>query len=179
MANPLHVDQVAALFDVTPRAIRNWQQQTETDPLPVLNHGKGSRQTEYDPRAVFLWGLRRFGNADEIDVDRERALNLRADTRLKELREQQLRGELAPISLLEGALAALGARISAVLETIAGRLKRVRPDLTANDLEIIKREIIKCQNACADIRIDSDIASSESDSIGAGELSEASAAPFE
>lgn len=80
--------------------------------------------------------------------------NLRADTRLKELKEQQLRGELAPVEELTRALGLLASQVSAILETIPGKLKRSLPQLTATDLDIAKREIVKCLNACADIALD-------------------------
>ncbi|HAO32971.1 MAG TPA: hypothetical protein DCQ84_08480 [Candidatus Competibacteraceae bacterium] len=177
MKNPLTTEQVAELFGVTVRAVSNWQKD-ERDPLPVADRGVGVK-SEYDPRAVFLWGLRRFGSADIIEVDRERALNLRADTRLKEIKEQQLRNELAPVALLTHALATLAAQVSAILETLPGLLKRARPDLTATDLETIKRELVKCQNACADIRINVDSADGESGEVGAGGVSETPAATAE
>lgn len=83
--------------------------------------------------------------------------NLRADTRLKELKEQQLRGELAPVEELTRALGMLASQVSAILETIPGKLKRSLPQLTATDLDVVKREIVKCMNACADISLDIEV----------------------
>lgn len=170
---PLYQDQVSAMFDVTVGTIQRWQKDTEQDPIPVIAVGRGKgNKTEYDPRAVFLWGVRKYGTADVIDVDRERALNLRADTRLKELKEQQLRNELAPIELLSSALATLASQVSAILETIPGKLKRSLPQLTATDLDIAKREIVKCLNACADIALDIETTNSDCGKEGVGILSE-------
>jgi len=83
--------------------------------------------------------------------------NLRADTRLKELKEQQMRNELAPVEELTAALGSLASQVSAILETIPGKLKRSLPQLRATDLEIVKKEIVKCLNACADISLDIEV----------------------
>jgi phage terminase Nu1 subunit (DNA packaging protein) len=174
----LTVEHVAALFGVSERTIARWQNDAR-DPLPILKQGSGRIRTEYDPRAVFLWGLQRFGNADVIDLDRERALNLRADTRLKEIKEQQFRNELAPIALLTHALTSLAAQVSATLDTILPALKRVRPDLTATDFDAIRRELVKAQNACADIRIDATDADSDSGESGINGVSETATATTE
>lgn len=177
---PLYQDQVAAMFDVTVGTIQRWQKDSEPDPIPVLSIGRGKGiKSEYDPRAVFLWGIRKYGTADVIDVDRERALNLRADTRLKELKEQQMRGELAPVELLTSALGNLASQVSAILETIPGKLKRSLPQLTATDLDVVKREIVKCLNACADIELGIEISdndSGDSGKEGTGAIQEAGTA---
>jgi len=66
------------------------------------------------------------------------------------------RREYAPINAIEHALGQVGAQISATLESIPLKLKRRFPKLGAAELEIIKEEIIKCQNLAADIQIDWD-----------------------
>jgi phage terminase Nu1 subunit (DNA packaging protein) len=95
-------------------------------------------------------------NKIDLDVQKERALNLRADTALKQLKEAQLRKELAPVNLLEWALAKTCSQIAATLDSIPVKVKRRVPKLTNAEIEIIRREIIKCQNAAAEATLDLD-----------------------
>ena len=54
-------------------------------------------------------------DGEQIDINLERALNLRVDTRLKELKEDQLRNELAPVALISWTLNRVCSQISSVL----------------------------------------------------------------
>lgn len=160
----LTVEQVAALFGVTTRTIARWQND-EREPLPVRQHGSGQQRTAYDPRAVFLWALKRQ-DADSLSLERERVLNLRADTRLKELKAQQLLNELAPIDLLNDALTAIAIQIAALLAEIPQTIRHASPTLAEADIAIVQREIEKCKAACAAIRAEADITKSyESDNM--------------
>jgi phage terminase Nu1 subunit (DNA packaging protein) len=149
------------------------RQRDETDPLPMLNGGKGrGNKAQYDPATFGKWLKRQWTNqSDELDLDRERALNLQADTAIKRLKEQQLLGELAPITALEWALSSVCNQIGATLETLPAKLKRRLPQLTAADLEIIRKEIAKARNAAAAVHLDlgdaHEKAHSSGDSAGA------------
>ncbi|MBB1074480.1 terminase small subunit [Rhodoferax sp. 4810] len=101
-----------------------------------------------------LYGRESLSN--QGDLMSARAENLRADTRIKELKEQQLRRELAPIVVLEYALSSLCAQVSAILDSIAPKLKRRLPQLTAADIDIIRSEIAKARNAAATIELEFD-----------------------
>jgi phage terminase Nu1 subunit (DNA packaging protein) len=101
---------------------------------------------------------------EQGELMRARTQNLEADTRLKGLREAQLRNELAPIDALTWALSATCSQIAAILETIPAKLKRALPNLTATDLNIIRKEIAKAQNAAAAARLDLPAATGEPES---------------
>lgn len=148
----LTVEHVAALFGVSERTIARWQNAAR-DPLPILKQGSGRIRTEYDPRAVFLWALKRQ-DADTLSCERERALNLRADTRLKELKAQQLQNELAPIDLLQETLGVLAAHITAILKALPQNIHSATPTLTESNVSVIQSVIEKCKAACDGIRID-------------------------
>ena len=91
-----------------------------------------------------------------VEMENARIENLLADTRLKALKEQETLGQLAPITALEWALSTVCSQISATLETIPAKLKRRLPQLTAADVDIVRKEIAKARNAAANIRIDLD-----------------------
>lgn len=152
---PLDQDQIAALMGVSMVTVSR-RQRDDNDPLPMLAGGKGrGNKAQYDPGAFGKWLKRQWTQqADTLDLDRERALNLQADTALKRIKEQQLLGELAPINVLEWALSSACAQIGATLETLPAKLKRRLPQLNAADLEIIRKEIAKARNTAAAIRLD-------------------------
>jgi len=95
-------------------------------------------------------------DSTDIDVDRERVLNLRADTRLKELKEAQLRKELAPVDLLQWVLHKTCAQISEALGRIPQRVKKRVPRLSKTEMEIVRREVVKCQKVAAEAKLDFD-----------------------
>lgn len=169
---PLDQDQVAAIMGVSTVTVSR-RQRDDSDPLPMLSGAKGrGNKAQYDPADFGRWLKRQWTQqVDALDLDRERALNLQADTALKRLKEQQLLGELAPIDVLEWALSSVCAQISATLETLPAKLKRRLPQLNTADLELIRKEIAKARNAAATSRIefsgDHKNANSEQDCAGA------------
>lgn len=120
--------------------------------LVATDGPKESKMYETKEALPVIYGATEGGEQGELM--RARTANLEADTRLKELKEAQLRNELAPLELLQWALSNLGSQISAILETIPAKLKRQLPSLTYTDLELIRKEIIKTQNAAARVQLD-------------------------
>jgi len=90
-------------------------------------------------------------------AEREARLKLvEAQARGQQLKNGQLEKELAPIGLLEWVISSVASQIAALLESLPLKLKNRNPELTATDLHIISREIIKCQNICAEVTVDLD-----------------------
>lgn len=90
---------------------------------------------------------------DSYDLHFERAVNLRADTKLKEIREKILKNEYVSVKLITTVLSDLAAQISTILENIPYLLRSRVRNLTNSDIEIITKEIVKCQNACSEVKI--------------------------
>jgi len=87
--------------------------------------------------------------AAKLEEVTERAENLAIKNAL-------LRKEVAPINVLETALGQVCAQIAATLESIPVNVKRRNSRLESNDINIIKEEIVKCQNLAAGVSIDMD-----------------------
>lgn len=130
--------------------------------IPMTPGPKQATLYETSEALPVIYGAAEGGEQGELM--RARTLNLEADTRLKELKEAQLRNELAPVETLTWALSNLGSQISAILETILAKLKRQVPILTATDLDLIRKEITKAQNAAAHVRLELPDASGEPES---------------
>ena len=84
-----------------------------------------------------------------IDKDYEYARKLRADADAQEMKNAVTRRQLAPVELLEWALANIAEQVNSVLDSIPIKLKKRVPHLKASELEVAKREIIKAQNAAS------------------------------
>jgi terminase small subunit / prophage DNA-packing protein len=146
--------QMAASCGVSVQAFVAWRVE------PVAKIG---REQFYTAEAVLKNRLARAERArppdpspDALDADRERTLLTRVQREGQELKNAQLRKELAPISLLSWTLGKVGNQIGAVLDSIPLRVKKVAPRLSALELETIKREVVKAQNAAARVTIDLD-----------------------
>jgi phage terminase Nu1 subunit (DNA packaging protein) len=154
-------DQVARALDVTGRTLTRYAQRDD-DPLVPARPGGPQQAAGYDPRDVVEWAIRReleklqqaAGHDEAIDYAHERARLTRAQADREELRVRELRRELADVRLVSYAIANFGSQARAILETLPGKIKRLQPKLTASDIEQVKREIVKIQNAAADITID-------------------------
>jgi phage terminase Nu1 subunit (DNA packaging protein) len=79
------------------------------------------------------------------------------------------RRELAPVATLEMALATMGRKVAAVLESIPVNIKRRSKNLTAEDIAIITGEINRARNIAAAAQLEEDdghVGDSEGDTPG-------------
>ena len=92
--------------------------------------------------------------AGELDLAAERARLARAQSERIEMQNAETRRESAPVVLLEIAVATMGRKVAAVLESIPVKIKRRSKNLTAEDIEIITAEITKARNIAASAQVD-------------------------
>ena len=98
-----------------------------------------------------------FDAAELIQAEREEKLLLtKAQREGQELKNSQLRKELAPVAVIEWVIGKTGGQISAILDALPLQLKKRNPKLTASNIETIRREIVKAQNAAAAMTLDLD-----------------------
>ncbi|MCX2780416.1 terminase small subunit [Microbulbifer thermotolerans] len=67
------------------------------------------------------------------------------------LKNARARGELIPAEVAGLLFGKIGAEMAAVLDALPAKIKRRAPGLTATDLEFIKTEIVRAQNAAAEV----------------------------
>lgn len=91
-----------------------------------------------------------------IEAEREKILLVREQRIGQELKNAQTRRELAPVAMIEWALGKVGGQISALLESIPLRVKKMVPRLQASEIELIKREVVKAQNLASRVTVDFD-----------------------
>jgi phage terminase Nu1 subunit (DNA packaging protein) len=92
--------------------------------------------------------------AGDLDLAGERAALAKVQRERIEMQNAVTRRELAPVALLEIALATVGQKIAAILESIPGNIKRRSKNLTSEDVEIMVAEIAKARNVAATAQLD-------------------------
>ena len=95
-------------------------------------------------------------DGEETNYGKEKARLTKAQADTAELKNDQVRGELAPIQLIQTTVSRVANQIAAILETIPMKVKRKSPNLTAMDVEIMKKEITKIQNLATEVEVDFD-----------------------
>jgi len=88
---------------------------------------------------------------DELNPLRERVLLDREKRIGQELSNDKEKGNLFPISAGSFVMARVGAEMSAVLDSLTSKIKRVMPKMTATQMNEVRKEIAKAKNSCADI----------------------------
>lgn len=156
----INKQQAAYMLDVDERTLTKYQNNKD-DPLPIKVKGKRGQANSYDPAEIIKWKLRKelsklslSGSGEIIDGDAEKARLTREQADGQALKNAITRKEVAPIELLEWSLSNLGGQIKSILESIPLKVKKRLPQLKAADIEIVKREIVKAQNAASKCELD-------------------------
>lgn len=92
--------------------------------------------------------------ATGLDPDDELARLRAAQADKVEMANQERRGELAPVSVIEEVLVHTGGKIAAILDAIPSALKMRVPDLTDAELGFIRRELARARNAVANLSLE-------------------------
>lgn len=92
----------------------------------------------------------------ELDLGAERAALAREQRVRLEMQNALTRRELAPIAMLEQALATMGRKVAAVLESIPVNVKRRSKNFTSEDIEALTAEITKARNIAAAAQLEDD-----------------------
>lgn len=107
---------------------------------------------KYPPEAItqyvaFLRDGRRGGNDVVLEIEREKLRKLRRENDIEE-------GQFAPVELLTEALQKAGAIIVANLESLPLLMKRNWPEITGDQVTMVKKAVAECRNTVADMKID-------------------------
>ena len=151
---------IAELMQKSEKTITNWQNQKE-NPFPIKVKGRRGQSNQYDVRECFLWWHRRelsllkvSDNGELIDYEAERTRLTKEQADGQALKNAVARRELAPVKLLEFALSVIAESINSIFESIPLKIKNKVPSLTAAEVEIITREVIKAKNAASKSKLD-------------------------
>lgn len=144
----------AKLFNLGERRI---QQLAKDGVIPREARGKYPLIGTIQGYVTFLQtnGLNPDGdNPDSYRTNRNRLIVAQAVA--QEMKNQILQHKLAPLDLLELSISKWSEQAASLLNSIPLKVKKRVPKLKASEIEIIKREIVKVQNAISRVQIDWD-----------------------
>lgn len=145
-------EQVAYALGIDERTVTRYQSRVH-DPLPVAVKGLNRHaRSQYDLRAVAEWAVRQKLRQEEIDGDQALARLLFEKANNCELKNDQLRRELAPVGLLQLVLDRTGAGIAGILRKVPQHIRKRVPSLTAGEVEIIEKEIEKAARVAENLQ---------------------------
>lgn len=91
-----------------------------------------------------------YADGENIDIDKERGLKLRAERQLLDVKNAMLQGEYAPVAVLELALANVINSMVPILEAIPANIKRQHPAIPLAIIRQIEGQITLARNNMAD-----------------------------
>lgn len=135
--------EVAAHLDISDRSVREWEGKL----------GLPSDYTLTDFRVAYIRRLREEAagraSAGDLDLAGERARLAKEQADKIAMQNAQQRGELAPVAAMEMVIAAVGAKVGRILDTIPGIVRRRVPGIGSDVIEAIAADIAKCRNQAA------------------------------
>lgn len=135
-------------LDLSDRSIRE---------LEVSLNLKGIDYTLSQLRIAYIRKLREEAAgraaAGDLDLATERARLASEQADKIAMQNAERRGELAPVAMMEQALAGAATRASKILDTIKGEIRRRFPSLASSDLQAVDAIIAKALNAVAAMRL--------------------------
>lgn len=102
------------------------------------------------------------GGSEQLDLVGERARLAKEQADRLEMQNAVTRREMAPVRLLEDALADAAAKTCGILDTIPGSIRMMNPEMPHAQIDAIAKTIAKARNTIAAARL-GDISSDVSD----------------
>lgn len=113
--------------------------------------GEAGSMILYDS-AIALEAFYRGKSADTGDDPR---LQLIIEQHREKKRENDIaEGLIAPVSLISDTIIKTGVAIMSQLEALPGMMKRANPELTAGDINTVKKTISQCCQAISEMKLD-------------------------
>lgn len=147
---------LARIFKIDHATVKKYLLKAEVQ--PVRRNGKAA----YYAASDVLWFKPMIQDslepktADDYNFDREKARETKERADNLELKNAQIRRETVPVELMSWTLGKIGSQMSAILESIPVKIKRRMASLGATEVDIIKGEVAKCQNLCAEVKVNFD-----------------------
>jgi len=162
----LRREQVMYMLDISMTTLRNYETRSR-DKLPRHKSNTAEGIVYYDAHEMceFYHKMRlrkEFGDGEVptsstpgkgVNGNLEKARLTKAQAEAQELKNEIARGEVAPIQVLQDALANVCGQIAAILGSVPSSLRKRYSWLKSSQLDEIATAIAKAQNAAADVQI--------------------------
>ncbi|WP_406828126.1 terminase small subunit [Microbulbifer sp. ARAS458-1] len=149
----LNQRQMCESLSVTPPGFARWGVEPA---LRVGNRAYYSVRDVVDNRveaALEKQRLERPGPLEGSDLNpvAEQARLAKEKADAQALKNSVTRGELIPAEAMGLVISKVATEMAAALDALPGQIKRIEPGLSATSLDKIKREIVRAQNAAAEV----------------------------
>jgi phage terminase Nu1 subunit (DNA packaging protein) len=123
--------ELAALFDVNVRTIRNWT--TGLPPDVEGRSGRGNAARWSLPRLINHKTPRDTGSGGRLDLEQERARQAKESADKLEFENMVRRGVFAPLSVFDEAFQGYTRQVTSMLDGVTPNLRRLLPHLSEAD----------------------------------------------
>jgi len=138
--------QIAEFYGVARTTVDQWRREG----CPVESGGGKGVPVIFDTAKVFQWLIKK--NPDQDD---NFTLLLEQEKYRKAKRENDIAEELvAPVSLITDIIGKAGDQIIPILESLPLVMKRNWPELSGDEIMLVKKSIAECRNIIADTTLD-------------------------
>ncbi len=141
--------QLADIFGVALSTVDAWRKRG----CPVIESGQKGKANKYDTVAVIAW---HNGNSEDFDLQAERAKLAIEQTRKTKRENDLAEKEIAPVSLLTDAILKVATQMIPILESLPLVMKRNWPEITGDQIQLVKKSTAECRNLIAGMEIDFD-----------------------
>jgi phage terminase Nu1 subunit (DNA packaging protein) len=135
--------------DLTGMAYKTVKKRLEDASVAPL--GESGKSIIYDSvralEAIYA-GKQKDGNEDF------RTLLVEEQHREKKRENDIAEGLIAPVSLISDTIIKTGVAVMSQLEALPGMMKRANPELTAHDINTVKKTISQCCQAISEMKLD-------------------------
>lgn len=138
------LSKISENFGIDRRELRRIFEEAELKPLR-----ESVRAKIYKVRDAFE--AIHFGR-ERIDLSQQKALHTMEMHRAKKRENDLEEGLVAPIETIRETLLTVTAQMGPILDALPGQIKNIAPELTARDMEFIKKKIAECKNAISEIQ---------------------------
>lgn len=137
--------QLSNIFGIARTTIDSYRAQG----MPVESGGGRGNSMVFDTVKVFNWIMTRTPVNDDnytVLLEQEKHRKLKRENDIEEKK-------VAPVQLLTDALVKAGNTIIPILESLPLIMKRNWPEITGDQITMVKKAIAECRNAIADSEI--------------------------
>lgn len=143
-------EEITTLSGMTYRTVKR---KLDTDGVVFVK--KSGRSLLFDSVEVMrcLFGGGNASDEEESPTQQLEREKLREKKRQNDIEEQKV----ASVHVLTVALEKVASQIIPILDALPLEMKRMNPNLTGHDIQLVKKAIAKCRNLVAELEIELDV----------------------
>ena len=143
----LTASELAKFFGLHPNTVRERLKDLKSTPRKSEKGGRPAHVWPIGPAARAILQT----DSERLDASQEIARLNKFRAEREELRLQIDKGELVPVDQVKERVSWYASQAVAILEAIPANLRRASPELSAGDVDVVRREVVRACNRVADL----------------------------